>query len=68
MAEEEDMKNWYELVRSHPDKAEGVKAAVGCALKHVTEALFDIVARNEWRKIHGVHSSAQIAVSGWKVL
>ena len=51
--QENDMKNWTELVQNHADKAEGVKAAVGCALKHVTEALFDLVVRNEWRKAHG---------------
>ena len=52
-ADQDDMPNWSELRENHPDKADAVKNAVGCALKHVTEALFDLVVRNEWRKVHG---------------
>jgi hypothetical protein len=51
--EDNGMPNWTELVQNHPEEAEGVKSAVSCALKHVTEALFDLVVRNEWRKAHG---------------
>ncbi len=50
---EEEMPNWTDLVNNHSEKADAVKTAVGCALKHVTEALFDLVVRNEWRKVHG---------------
>jgi hypothetical protein len=50
---EDEMPNWTDLVNNHAEKADAVKVAVGCALKHVTEALFDLVVRNEWRKVHG---------------
>ena len=59
----EDMPNWFDLVNHHPEKADCVKTAVSCALKHVTEALFDLVARNEWRKVHGEIVSA--FVNSW---
>jgi hypothetical protein len=52
-AEEDDMPNWHYLVENHKDKAQCVKEAVQSALMHVTEALFDLVTRNEWRKSNG---------------
>ncbi len=60
---EDDMPNWTDLVNNHTEKADTVKVAVGCALKHVTEALFDLVVRNEWRKVHGEYDAAEAVPS-----